>query len=120
MKTYSDLVAEAKSRIREVPPQEVAAMLRADGAARPVVIDLREPNEWNLGHLPGALHVPRGRLESQIEARVRRDQPVVLYCQGGSRSALAADTLRQMGYARVVSMAGGFRDWAVSGGEVEG
>ena len=118
MKTYADLVADARARIREVPPQEVAAMLR--GAERPVVIDLREPNEWNLGHLPGALHIPRGRLESQIEARVRRDQPVVLYCQGGSRSALAADTLRQMGYARVVSMAGGFRDWAVSGGEVEG
>lgn len=118
MKTYTDLVAEAKARIREVPPQEVAAMLRAP--ERPVVIDLREPNEWNLGHLPGALHIPRGRLEGQIEARVRRDQPVVLYCQGGSRSALAADTLREMGFEKVVSMAGGFRDWAVSGGEVEG
>ncbi len=118
MKSYADLVADAKARIREVPPQEVAAML--GGPERPVVIDLREPNEWNLGHLPGALHIPRGRLESQIEARVRRDQPVVLYCQGGSRSALAADTLREMGYEKVVSLAGGFRDWAVSGGEVEG
>ena len=119
MKTYTDLVAEAKARIREVPPQDVAAMLRSMEPP-PVIIDLREPNEWNLGHLPGALHIPRGRLESQIEARVRRDQAVVLYCQGGSRSALAADTLRQMGYEKVVSMAGGYRDWAVAGGEVEG
>ena len=118
MKTYADLVAAAKARIREVPPQEVAEMLRAP--ERPVVIDLREPNEWNLGHLPGALHIPRGRLESQIEARVKRDQPVVVYCQGGSRSALAADTLREMGYEHVVSMAGGFRDWAIGGHEVEG
>lgn len=118
MKTYADLVAAARARIREVPPHEVAEMLR--GPARPVVIDLREPNEWNLGHLPGAVHIPRGRLESQIEARVRRDEPVVLYCQGGSRSALAAATLGEMGYEHVVSIAGGYRDWAIAGGEVEG
>jgi rhodanese-related sulfurtransferase len=118
VKTYTDLVAEAKARIREVPPARVAELLRAP--QRPVVIDVREPNEWNLGHLPGALHIPRGRLESQIEARAPRDAPIVVYCQGGSRSALAADTLREMGYEHVVSLAGGFRDWAIAGGEVEG
>ena len=118
MKTYAELVAAAKARIREVPPQEVAEMLR--GGARPVVIDLREPNEWNLGRVPGAVHIPRGIMETSIEQRVPRTADVVIYCAGGNRSALAADTLKQMGYGKVSSMSGGFRDWVGTGGPVEG
>ena len=91
-------------------------LARGDDVA---VIDVREPNEWNLGHLPGATHIPRGVLESTIEPRVPRERKVVLYCASGNRSALAAEMLGQMGYRDVSSMAGGFRGWAQAGGEVE-
>src|SRR5688500_7205050 len=118
MKTAAQLFAEAKQRITEVSPQDVRdAIARGDDLA---LIDVREPNEWNLGHLPGAAHIPRGVLESSIESRVPRERRVVLYCASGNRSALAAETLGQMGYRDVASMAGGFRGWAESGGDVEG
>jgi rhodanese-related sulfurtransferase len=113
-----DLISDAKTRIREVTPKEVLEM-RARGE-KTVYLDVREPNEWNLGHLPAAMHIPRGMLETKIEAAVPRDRKVVIYCASGNRSALAADTLRQMGYSDVASMSGGFTGWAHSGGEVEG
>ena len=117
MKTAAEIFAEAKQRITEVSPEQVREMLaRGDDVA---VIDVREPNEWNLGHLPGATHIPRGVLESTIEPRVPRERKVVLYCASGNRSALAAEMLGQMGYRDVSSMAGGFRGWAQAGGEVE-
>jgi rhodanese-related sulfurtransferase len=81
---------------------------------------VREPNEYNLGRLPQAMHIPRGTLETSIEQRVPRDRKVVIYCASGNRSALAADTMREMGYEDVASMSGGFRGWAESGGEIEG
>ena len=118
MKTAAELFAEAKQRITQVSPQQVREMReRGEDVA---IIDVREPNEWNLGHLPGAMHIPRGVLESNIERRVPREQRVVLYCASGNRSALAAEVLGVMGYRDVASMAGGFRGWAESGGEVEG
>ena len=117
-KSGADLIKEAKTRIREVTPQQVKEM-RAQGEDA-VYLDVREPNEWNLGHLPGATHMPRGILETKVEAAVPRDRKVVIYCAGGNRSALAADTLQQMGYGDVVSMSGGFTAWAQSGGDVEG
>jgi rhodanese-related sulfurtransferase len=83
-----------------------------------VLIDIREQNEWNLGHAAGAIYIGRGVLESQIEQRVPRDAQIVLYCASGNRTALAARTLGEMGYSNVASMAGGFRDWVASGGEV--
>ena len=117
-KTATDLVNDAKSRITEVTPQQARALHeRGDNV---VFLDVREPQEWNLGHLPRAIHIPRGMLESSIEARVPREQKVVIYCASGNRSAFAADTLQQMGYSDVASMSGGFRGWAESGGEVEG
>jgi sulfur-carrier protein adenylyltransferase/sulfurtransferase len=73
----------------------------------------------NLGRLPGAMHLPRGHLESNIEARVGRDEEIVIYCARGNRSALAADTLQQMGYSKVSSMADGFGGWVAIGGPVE-
>ena len=118
MKTAAELFAEAKARITQVTPQEVRdAVARGDDLA---LIDVREPNEWNLGHLPGAVLIPRGVLESAVDARVPRDKRVVLYCASGNRSALAADALAQMGYANVASLAGGFRAWAEAGGEIDG
>ncbi|HEX5580312.1 MAG TPA: LD-carboxypeptidase [Gemmatimonadaceae bacterium] len=117
-KSGMDLINEAKARIREVSPQEVQQMQRDE--ADVVYLDVREPNEWNLGRVPGAVHIPRGTLETKVEQMIPRDQEVVIYCAGGNRSALAADTLQQMGYEKVSSMAGGWRDWVQSGGQVEG
>ena len=116
-KTGTDLVNEAKERIREVTPREVLAMQQRNDTV--VYLDVREPNEWNLGRLPNAMHIPRGNLESNIEARVGRDETVVIYCARGNRSALAADTLQQMGYENVSSMAEGFGGWIAIEGPVE-
>ena len=116
MKTAAEIFAEAKQRITEVSPAQVQEMLRrGDDVA---LVDVREPNEWNLGHLPGATHIPRGVLESTIEPRVPRERKVVLYCASGNRSALAAEMLTLMGYRDVASMSGGIRGWAQSGGEI--
>ena len=116
-KTGLDLVNEAKSRITEISPTAARELLASEPGV--VIIDVREAHEFRLGHLPGARHVPRGTLEGNVEGIVPRDARVVVYCAGGSRSALATDTLRQMGYEKVVSLQGGFRDWAMSGGEIE-
>jgi rhodanese-related sulfurtransferase len=113
-----DLINEAKQRITEVTPQDVRG--RKERGEAMVLVDVREPNEWNLGRLPGAVHIPRGTMETTIEARVPREATVVIYCASGNRSALAADTLQQMGYTNVASMSGGFRDWSGTGGPVEG
>ena len=117
-KTYADLVDEAKTRIREISAGDSLAQHASD--ADTLFIDVREPNEWNLGHIPRALHIPRGNLESKIEAAAPRERRIVLYCASGNRTALAADTLQQMGYRDVASMAGGFRGWVEAGGDVEG
>jgi rhodanese-related sulfurtransferase len=116
-KTGTDLVNEAKERIREVTPAEVLEMQRRNAPV--VYLDVREPNEWNLGHLPNAVHLPRGNLESNIEARVGREETIVIYCARGNRSALAADTLQQMGYENVSSMADGWGGWIAIEGDVE-
>lgn len=116
MKTAQQLIAEAKAAISEVTPGEVQMAL---ARGEPIVlIDVREQHEWNLGHAEPAMYIGRGVLESQIEARVPRDARVVLMCASGNRSALAARTLQEMGYASAASMAGGFRDWVASGGAV--
>lgn len=117
MKTAADLIAAAKARVREVTPDEVRAM-RADKQDF-VLLDVREPNEVAMGRVPGAMPIARGVLESAVETRVPRGRRVVVYCASGNRSALAADTLQQMGYSDVLSMRGGIRGWADAGGEIE-
>lgn len=118
MKTGADLVTEAKARIQEVTTADVhSAQQRGE---EPVLLDVREPNETGLGRAKGAVVIPRGTLEGVVEGRIPRGRPVVIYCASGNRSALAADTLRQMGYENVTSLRGGFRAWATEGGEVEG
>ena len=117
MKSYQDLLAEAKGRIRELPLADAMALHAAgDGT---VFLDCREPNEWNLGRIPGAVFIPRGRLESDVEARVDRNARVVIYCANANRSAFAADTLQQMGYKEVTSLAQGWNAWVAAGGAVE-
>ena len=118
MKTYQELVAEAKTRVREVSVEEVMA-LREKGDAV-IVLDVREDGEWAAGHLPGAYHLGRGVLAVTAH-QVLPDPatPLVLYCAGGNRSALAADVLQVMGYTNVASMIGGWRAWLAAGGEAE-
>jgi len=114
MPNFRELLAEARARIREVGTEEAAGLIES----RPgiVVLDVREPDEYEQGALPGAVHVPRGFLESQIESRVtNRDTPLVVYCAGGTRSAFAADTLGRLGYTDVASMDGGFNRWKDEG-----
>ncbi len=115
MKTYDDLVREARTRVREVTAAETMEARAAGGI---VLVDCREPNEWNLGHCAGAIWITRGNLEKHIERHATRDQKVVIYCASGNRSVLAAETLQIMGYD-AASMAGGFRGWIDAGGEVE-
>lgn len=117
-KTGEDLVEEAKQQIDEVTPEQVRDM--QDRKETVVYLDVREPNEWNLGRLPHAIHLPRGNLETKVEGMIDRGQRVVIYCARGNRSALAALTLKQMGYENVASMARGFLGWADINGEVEG
>jgi len=114
-KSGYDLIDEAKARIREVSARDAI-----DNAEAGVVyFDCREPNEYALGHIPGAVFIPRGNLETKIEAVIPREAKVLIYCATGNRSALAADTMQQMGYKDVASMSDGFRGWVNAGGEVE-
>ena len=117
-KTGQDLIEEAKQQIEEVTPEQVRDMQARN--ERVVYLDVREPNEWNLGRIPHAIHLPRGNLETKVEGIIDRKQKVVIYCARGNRSALAALTMKQMGYENVTSMARGFVGWADINGEVEG
>jgi rhodanese-related sulfurtransferase len=117
-KTYHDLVREAKTRVSEVTAAESIRIVEENPGT--VIVDCREPNEASLGTVAGAVVIPRGILEQNIERVASRDRKVILYCAGGNRSALAADTLREMGYEDVATMAGGFRAWIDAGGDVDG
>jgi rhodanese-related sulfurtransferase len=116
-RTYHDLVADAKRRIVEITPSDVMALQRS--GERIVVIDVRDANEANLGTIPGAIQLSRGNLEKLIEGTAARGDRIVLFCASGSRSALAAVSLADMGYKHVVSMSGGIRDWVEQGGDID-
>lgn len=117
-KTFKDFVNDAKGRIVETTIDEVAAKLQTRHAF--TLVDVREDDEWARGRIPGAIHLGRGVIERDA-TRVLPDteREIVAYCGGGSRSALAADTLREMGYRKVASMIGGFGAWVESGRAVE-
>ena len=113
MASFRDLLRDAKARIREVDTAGAETEVARPGT---VVLDVREPDEYEQGAIPGAIHIPRGHLESQVEGKVPdHDAHIVIYCAGGTRSAFAADTLAQLGYSDVVSMAGGFNKWKDEG-----
>jgi rhodanese-related sulfurtransferase len=109
---FNQLAADAKTRVREVSAAE-ASQEQAKGA---VLIDIRETDELEKGHAQGAIHLSKGVIELRIE-EIAPDvsTPIICYCGGGSRSALAADNLQKMGYTNVASMAGGFRAWQNEG-----
>jgi rhodanese-related sulfurtransferase len=117
IKTAEQMLSEAKARIKEYSPAEVKAMVeRGDNV---VLLDCRELPEVNVGKIPNAIHISRGRLEQNIEAAVPRDANVVIYCANGNRSALAAVTLQEMGYEHVSSMSGGVNGWTAVNGDIE-
>ena len=112
------LVEEVKRRIHETSIAEVKA--RLDRGERFHLVDVREDSEWANGHLPTAQHLGKGIIERDIETAIPdRTAPIVLYCGGGFRSALAADNLQKMGYTNVLSMDGGWRGWTEAGLPVE-
>jgi len=107
---FLHIVEDAKKRVREVSIDDVKA--RLDRGDKFVLVDVREESEYAKDHLPGAIHLGKGVIERDIEERVPElNAPVVLYCGGGYRSALAADNLQKMGYTDVLSMDGGIRGW---------
>ena len=113
MATFRDLLRDAKARIREVDTAGAETEVARPGT---VLLDVREPDEYEQGAIPGAIHIPRGHLESQVEAKVSdHNAHILVYCAGGTRSAFAADTLAQLGYTDVASMAGGFNKWKDEG-----
>lgn len=116
-KTAVDLTNEAKARIREVTAAEILKELA--GTEVLVMVDVREPNETNLGRVKGAVIIPRGTLESKIEAVLPREARIVCYCANGNRSALATDTLQQMGYSDVRNLIGGWNAWVGVDGPVD-
>jgi sulfur-carrier protein adenylyltransferase/sulfurtransferase len=117
MPTYRELLQQARAEIAEADAERFRELI---DSGDPVIVDVREQDEWDEGHIPGAVHIPRGHLESRIE-RTAPDtsRQVALYCSAGNRSAFAAKTLEEMGYENVVSLAGGFTDWKRNGFPVE-
>jgi len=111
---FLKLVNEAKARVKETNVADVKR--RVDGGEKFILVDVREDNEWAQGHVPGAVHMGRGIIERDIEARVPdTGTKLVLYCGGGFRSALVAENLQKMGYTNVESMDGGWKGWVSSG-----
>lgn len=111
------LVGEVRPRVREVSAAETQARV----AAGALLLDVREDHEWERGRARGATHIGRGVIERDIETKVPdRGAELILYCGGGYRSALAADSLRRMGYTNVYSLAGGWRAWKEAGAPTEG
>ncbi|MSU77472.1 MAG: sulfurtransferase [Gemmataceae bacterium] len=107
---FLDIVNDARKRVKEVTIDDVKAMM--NNSEKFLLIDVREESEYAKDHLPGAIHLGKGVIERDIEARVPDTATkLVLYCGGGFRSALAADNLQKMGYTNVISMDGGVRDW---------
>ncbi|MGD9570427.1 MAG: molybdopterin-synthase adenylyltransferase MoeB [Thermoleophilia bacterium] len=112
-RSYQDLLASAREQVPEVQVADLAA--RRTAGDSPLVIDVREQSEWDEGHIPGAIHIPRSFLESRIAGVATPDQEVILSCASGNRSLLAGITLREMGFGNVESLAGGFQRWKQSG-----
>jgi rhodanese-related sulfurtransferase len=110
---YQKLVADAKKHVTEISPHDAAAKLKSGEA---LMIDVRDKDEWDEGHIPDATHLSRGTIEFDIEERVPDPNAMIIcHCGGGGRSALVAESLQKMGYKNVLSMAGGFKAWKAAG-----
>ena len=112
--SFKDVLSQVKKEIREVSVHDVDSAIQRGGTF--ALLDVREKDEWDEGHLRGAILLPRGFLEVKIEKTVpERSTPIIVYCAGGVRSALAAKSLKELGYTDVVSMAGGYGEWKNNG-----
>jgi rhodanese-related sulfurtransferase len=117
-KRFLEIVRDAKRRVKETDVKTVRA--RQNRGETFYLVDVREDNEWEKGHLPGAIHLGKGVIERDIEGVIPDvDAEIVLYCGGGFRSALAAENLARMGYTNAISMDGGFRGWKEAGFPIE-
>ena len=117
MKTAHDLVAAAKSEIKEIALADAPQAIQESD----LLLDVREPDEYASGHIPGAVHIPRGMLEFKLSSDPQlgaRDLKIVLYCKTSGRAALAAKTLHEMGYLHVQSIAGGIEAWTEAGNSI--
>jgi rhodanese-related sulfurtransferase len=113
MTRFEKLVADAKKNITEISPPEAAVKAKSGEA---VIIDVREQEEWEEGHIPDAIHLSRGTIELEVEERVPDPNAMIIcHCGGGGRSALAAESLQNMGYKNVKSMAAGLKAWRARG-----
>jgi rhodanese-related sulfurtransferase len=113
-KGFQDLVADAKKKITEISPTDAAA--KAKSSSDTVIVDVRDPDEFDEAHIPDALNFSRGTIEFEVEEKFPdRNTTIICHCGGGGRSALAAESLQKMGYKNVRSMAGGFRAWKAAG-----
>ncbi len=112
-KGFQELVADAKKKITEISPTDAASKTKSSDA---VIVDVREKDEWDDGHIPDAVHMSRGMLELEIEGKFPdRNMTIICHCGGGGRSALAAESLQKIGYKNVRSMVGGFKAWKAAG-----
>ena len=110
---FQKLVTEAKKNITEISPQDAAAKLKSGEA---VIVDVRDKDEWDEGHIPGGLHMSRGTIELDIEEKVPDSNAMIIcHCGGGGRGALATESLQKMGYKNARNMAGGFKAWKAAG-----
>ena len=110
---FQKLVAEAKKNIAEISPQDAAAKLKSSEA---VIVDVRDKDEWDEAHIPGAIHLSRGTIELDIEEKVPDPNAMIIcHCGGGGRAALATESLQKMGYKNVRNMAGGLKAWKAAG-----
>jgi adenylyltransferase/sulfurtransferase len=117
MATYRELLAQVKTEIDEISTIDAHERLEASDGS--IFVDVREPDEWDEGHVPGAVYTGRGRLEQRIEGLVPdKSTPLLVYCSAGSRSAFAAKVLEELGYLNVVNVAGGFSEWKRNGFEI--
>ncbi len=117
MPTYRELLQQVRAEVDEIDAGHARELIESE---EPLIVDVREQSEWDEGHIPGAVHVPRGHLESRIEREAPDPtRPIVVYCSAGNRSVFAAKTLGELGYADVTSLAGGFTDWKRNGFPVE-
>ncbi|MGH9704012.1 MAG: rhodanese-like domain-containing protein [Candidatus Acidiferrales bacterium] len=111
---FLKLVNEAKAKIKQALFTEIKK--RLDAGEKLILVDTREDSEWAQGHLPGAIHLGKGIIERDIEVTIPdHHAPIVLYCGGGFRSAIAAESLQKMGYTNVISMDGGWKGWTGAG-----
>ncbi len=110
---FQKLVTEAKKNITEISPQDAAAKLNSGEA---VIVDVRDKDEWDEGHILGAMHMSRGTIELDIEEKVPDTNAMIIcHCGGGGRGALVTESLQKMGYKNVRNMAGGFKAWKTAG-----